>query len=233
MNAMVRQPRAPEPLAGLDDPAVSGTLARLHRRAGGDGVVFLSAAPAFLGALAAGKPPFPAVAPKLKNAFIPVSPDQGRLLYLLARAAKARLIVEFGASFGISSIYLAAAARANGGRLITTEMEPTKAAAAERHLEDAGLSGVAQVRWGDARESLAPLEGPIDFLFLDGWKDLYIDILQMLAPRMRPGALVLADNIHTFRKTLKPYVDFMQDRANGFESATLPLDHGLELSVKI
>ena len=231
MNAMTAPP--PIPFAGLEDPAIARTLTRLHRKAGGDGLVFLSAAPAALGAIATGKPMFPAVAPALGRAFIPVSPDQGRLLYLLARAAKARLIVEFGASFGISAIYLAAAARANGGRLVTTELEPKKAEAAERHLAEAGLSDVAQVRLGDARESLAALEGPIDFLFLDGWKDLYLDILKMLAPRMRPGALVLADNIHTFRKTLAPFVAYMQDRANGFESVTLPLDHGLELSVKL
>ncbi len=232
MNAILPCPKVPT-FAGLDDPDVKRTLARLHRKSAGDGLVFLSALPEAAGALMSGKPLLPAVAPKLKDAFIPVSPDQGSLLYLLARAANAKRIVEFGASFGISSIYLAAAAKANGGRLITTEMEPTKAAAAERHLGEAGLASVAQVRWGDARESLAELEGPIDFVFLDGWKDLYVEILQMLAPRMRPGALVLADNIHTFRKTLRPYVALMQDRVNGFESATLALDHGLELSVKL
>lgn len=232
MNAMPF-PNPAAPFAGLDDPNVARTLARLHRKSGGDGLVFLSAAPAALSAVLTGKPVFPAVAPRLKHAFIPVTADQGRLLYLLARTKRAKLIVEFGASFGISSIYLAAAAKANGGRLITTELEPAKAAAAERHLAEAGLSDVAQVRVGDARESLSALEGAIDFLFLDGWKDIYLDMIELLAPRLAPGALVLADNIHTFKKTLAPYVAHMADRANGFESVTLPLDHGLEMSARL
>lgn len=232
MNAMPF-PRPAPAFAGLEDLDVARTLARLHRKADRDGWVFVTALPAALGAMLTGKPLFPAVAPRLKHAFIPVTADQGRLLYLLARAKRAKLIVEFGASFGISSIYLAAAAKANGGRLITTEMEPAKAAAAERHLAEAGLSDVAQVRVGDARESLAALDGPIDFLFLDGWKDIYVEMIDLLAPRLAPGALVLADNIHTFKKTLAPYVAHMGDRANGFETVTLPLDHGLEMSVRL
>lgn len=232
MNALALQ-LPPADFAGLDDPNVARTLARLHRKAEGDRWVFLSAVPAAVGALLRGKPMMAAVKPFLRHAFIPVTPDQGRLLYLLARSKRSRLIVEFGASFGISSIYLAAAAKANGGRFITTEMEPEKAAAAERHLAEAGLGDVAQVRWGDARESLSTLEGPIDMLFLDGWKELYVPIVEMLAARLKPGALVLADNIHTFRKTLAPFVAHMANRANGFESATLPIDHGLEVSVRL
>jgi predicted O-methyltransferase YrrM len=226
-------PRLVPGVGGLDDPDVVRTLKRLHARAAGDGWVFARALPAAIGSAVRGKSLFAAVEPHLRHAFIPVTADQGRLLYLLARARRARLIVEFGASFGISSIYLAAAARANGGRLITTELEPAKASAAERHLADAGLAEVAQVRVGDARESLAALHEPIDFLFLDGWKDLYVDMVRLLAPRLAPGAFVIADNIHTFRKTLAPYVAHMRDPANGFETATLPLDHGLELSVRV
>jgi len=218
-------------LAGLQDADVAATLDKLQRKSGGDALVFLRALPAALGAVVTGKPVFAAVAPLLmKRAFLSVGAKYGRLLYLLARAKRARCIVEYGASYGISSIYLAAAAKANGGRLITTELDTEKAAAAERHLAEAGLSDVAQVRWGDARESLAPLAGPIDMLFLDGWPGATLEIVRMLHPRLASGAIVLADNIAIFPKTLRPFVAWMADPANGFETA--PSRLGLALWVK-
>jgi len=72
----------------------------------------------------------------------------------------------------------------------------------------------------------------VDFVLLDGWKDLYLPVLDLLRPKLRPGAVVFADNIFTFRKALAPYVAFVTDRRNGFESTTLPLGHGLEYSVR-
>jgi predicted O-methyltransferase YrrM len=85
---------------------------------------------------------------------------------------------------------------------------------------------------GDAMKTLADVKQPIDFLLLDGWKDIYLPMIKMLAPKMRAGAVVLADNIFTFKKTLRPYVTHMQDRANGFDTVTLPLGHGMEYSVR-
>ncbi len=219
---------------GLDDPKVAAALKRLHARARRDCWVLLRALPAILFAAATGRGIDEAVKPYLKGAYIPVGPDQGRLLYMTARAIDARLIVEFGTSFAISTIYLGAAARANNGRVIGTEMEPTKAAAARANVESAGLAPFVDIREGDAMKTLAALDGPIDFLLLDGWKDIYLPMIKMLAPRMRPGTVVLADNIFTYRKALRPYVDYMQDRANGFDSVTLPIGfgHGMEYSVR-
>jgi predicted O-methyltransferase YrrM len=218
---------------GLAAPRVRATLDELHRRAKGDVFVFLRAFPAIASAFVRRRPVFDALEPYLKNAFIPVTPDQGRMLYLMARAIGARSIVEFGTSFGISAIYLSAAAKAAGGRFVGTERDPNKLRAAREHLGRAGLAEVAEVRDGDAMETLASSPGSIDFLFLDGWKDVYLPLVQKLAPRIRPGGLVLADNIHTFKKTLAPYVAWMQDRGNGFESSTIALGHGLELSRKL
>jgi predicted O-methyltransferase YrrM len=89
------------------------------------------------------------------------------------------------------------------------------------------------IREGDAMKTLATLAGPVDFLFLDGWKDIYLPMVKMLSPKMRAGAVVLADNIFTFKRTLRPYVAHMQDRANGFESVTLPIGHGMEYSLRL
>jgi len=218
---------------GLDDPRVSATLQRLHARARKDIWIFLRASPAALGAMLTGKSVFKAAEPYLKNAYIPVDPDQGRMLYVTARAIRAKTIVEFGTSFGISTIYLAAAARANNGRVIGTEIESAKVKVACANVADAGLQHFVDIREGDAMKTLAHIDAPIDFLLLDGWKDLYLPMIDMLAPKMSSGAVVLADNIFTFKKTLRPYVRRMQDRNNGFASVTLPLGHGMEYSVKL
>lgn len=219
---------------GLSDPQVAATLQRLHMRARRDRWVLLRALPAVLVAIASGRDTSKAVEPYLKDAYIPVDADQGRLLFATARAIRARLIVEFGTSFAISTIYLGAAARANKGRVIGTEMEPAKVKAARANVAEAGLASVVEIREGDAMQTLASLDGPIDFLLLDGWKDLYLPMLKMLSPKMHPGTVVLADNIFTFKKALRPYVDYMQNRANGFDSVSLPIGagHGMEYSVR-
>jgi predicted O-methyltransferase YrrM len=218
---------------GLDDPKIAATLSVLHRRAKSDVWVFLRAAPSALASVLRGRPAIEGALPYLKDAYIPVDPDQGRLLYVAARAIRAKTIVEFGTSFGISTIYLAAAARANNGRVIGTELEPAKVKIARDNVADAGLAQYVSILEGDAMKTLANVEAPIDFLLLDGWKDIYLPMIEMLAPKMRAGAIVLADNIFTFKKALRPYVRHMQDRANGFDSVTLPLGHGMEYSVRL
>jgi len=153
---------------------------------------------------------------------------------MIARSIGARRIVEFGTSFGISTIYLSAAVRDNGGgTVIGSAMQPSKLARARAHLEEAGLSDVAEVREGDARATLADPGGAVDMVLLDGAKQLYLDVLQMLTPRLHTGSVVLADNILMFRKSLRPYVEHVQDPANGFRSVTLFLGGGTEYSVRM
>jgi predicted O-methyltransferase YrrM len=218
----------------LDDPRVAALLTRLHAEARGDAKHFLRAAPGMALAWARGRPPMEALTPHLKHAFIPVEPAAGRFLYLAARAIGARRVVEFGTSFGISTIYLAAAVRDNGGgAVIGSELEPSKRERARAHLGEAGLAELVDVRLGDARETLARDVGdPVDLLFLDGWKDLYVEILELLTPRLRPGALVLADNVRTFRKTLASFVARVHS-GHGFASTTLPFRSGLEVAVRL
>jgi predicted O-methyltransferase YrrM len=129
-----------------------------------------------------------------RTQYLSIGPRMGRFLYNSTRSIGARNIVEFGTSFGISTLYLAAAAADTGGRVTGSEFHPDKAEKARSNLADAGLSAQAEIRVGDARETLRSIEGAIDLLFLDGAKDLYIEILKMLEDRLRPGALVIADN---------------------------------------
>lgn len=133
---------------------------------------------------------------RVSKIYMAVSPETARLLYMLARGNGARAIVEFGTSFGVSTIHLAAALRDNGGgTLIGTELEPTKAAQARTNLRDAGLAELVDIREGDAMETLArDLPATVDVLLLDGHKPLYLPIFELVAPRLRPGSYIIADN---------------------------------------
>jgi predicted O-methyltransferase YrrM len=216
---------------GLDEPRVKATLDRLYTAAKGDRYVFARALPFVLVARLRGQSLAEAVAPYLDDAYIPISRDAGRFLYLTAHSIGARFAVEFGTSFGISAVFLACAMRELGGRFVGSEMVPAKLAAARRNLEDAGLSAVAEIREGDALETFADLPAPIDLVLLDGWKDLYLPMIRLLTPKLRKGSIVCADNIHTFPKDLAPYVAHVNDPLNGFRSMTLPLGSGLEYSI--
>jgi predicted O-methyltransferase YrrM len=134
---------------------------------------------------------------RLKDQPLPVSRATGALLYMLARSTGALAIVEFGTSFGLSTLHLAAALRDNGtgGRLITCEFEPSKVLRARANLAAAGLDDLVEIREGDALRTLATgLPGAIDLVLLDGAKALYPEVLALLEPSLRPGALVVADN---------------------------------------
>ena len=133
---------------------------------------------------------------RLKDVPLPVSRATGKLLYMLARSFGVRTIVEFGTSFGISTLHLAAALRDNGGgRLITSEFEPSKIARARAHLTEGGLIDLVEIRQGDALHTLrTDLPDTIDLVLLDGAKALYPDILSLLESRLRPGAFIVADN---------------------------------------
>jgi predicted O-methyltransferase YrrM len=133
---------------------------------------------------------------RLKNFPLPVSRETGALLYMLARSSRARTIVEFGTSFGISTLHLAAALRDNGGgHLITSEFEPSKVARARDHLTAGGLIDLVEIREGDALQTLSvDLPETVDLLLLDGAKALYPEILNLAESRLRPGAFIVADN---------------------------------------
>jgi len=156
----------------------------------------------------------------MRHAYMPVSREFGNLLYILTRTARARMIVEFGTSFGISTIFLAAAARDNGaGTVITTEFNFEKAERARRNLAAAGLEKYVEFRVGDARETLTPAPRDIDLIFLDGPKDLYLDVLKILESSLRPQGIVASDN--TDHDDLKPFLDHVRDARSGYTSSAL------------
>lgn len=149
--------------------------------------------------------------------YIPVTPEAGRLLYALVRATRPATVVEFGMSFGISAMHLAAAVRDNGtGRVVTTELNAPKIAAAKTTFTETGLADVITVLEGDALTTLASLEGPVDFVLLDGWKDLYLPVIKLLEPHLSPGVLIVADN--TNAADTQPYLDHVRNPGNRYVS---------------
>ena len=166
--------------------------------------------------------------------YIPVSPEGGRLLYTLIRASRPSTVVEFGTSFGISTIFLAAAVRDNGtGRVVSTELNAAKVARARANLAEAGLADVVTILAGDARETLADLPGPVGFVLLDGWKNLYLPVLRQLEPRLTAGALVVADDTVSMAAEMTDYLAYVRDPAHGYLSVSFPESDGLEITCRI
>ena len=165
----------------------------------------------------------------LKDFPLAVSRKTGALLYMLARSRDARTIVEFGTSFGISTLYLAAALRDNGGGLlITSEFEPSKVARARGNLTAGGLIDLVEIREGDALQTLSvDLPETIDLVLLDGAKALYPEILNLVESRLRPGALIVADNADYS----PDYLARVRSPASGYMST--PFAEDVELSMRI
>jgi len=158
-----------------------------------------------------------------------ITPEVGELLCVLVVGRRPRTIVEFGASHGFSTIHLAAAARDVGAcRVITTEIEPDKVSAAQRNLAEAGLDDLVELRVGDALTTLRDVR-EVDLLFLDGWNNLYEPIVDLLEPRLSPGALVIAD-LSSDDPDQVNYVDRMQAPDSGYVTVEIPLDAGVVVS---
>lgn len=157
--------------------------------------------------------------------------EVGELLHLLTLTRRPRTVIEFGCSLGISTLYLASALRDCGGRLVTTELLPSKAQAARKHLIEAGVDDHVELRVGDALDTLARIDTEVDMVFLDGRNDLYLDVLRLLEPQLASTALVAAD-LNVEDPDLLPYLQYVRDPANGYLSVAVPLDAGVELSVR-
>lgn len=212
----------------LMKPQVDAVLSRLFAQAGRDDEVASSLPPGRALSSDQARTPLER-ADANQDIYMPVSAAGGRLLYALVRACRPETVVEFGTSFGISTIHLAAAVTDNGtGRVLTTELSERKAKAARENLEQAGLAEVVTILAGDALETLAGVPGPVGLVLLDGWKDLYLPLLRLLEPRLAPGALVLADD-NSF-PGVAPYLAYVRDPGSGFVSVDFPVEDGMEIS---
>jgi predicted O-methyltransferase YrrM len=213
----------------LNSPQIIGSLDRLFAEAEASEPSLKAVAQSDSSHLITSKTGYRQFYGLLKDIPLPVSRETGYLLYMLARSTRAQSILEFGTSFGVSTIYLAAALRDNGaGRILTTEFEPSKAARARENLTEAGLIDLVEIREGDALETLAHnLPETFDLVLLDGAKSLYADILHRIEPRLHVGSLVLADDA----RYCAEFVSHMRSDANRYVS--VPLAGDLEMSMRL
>lgn len=159
-----------------------------------------------------------------------VGPQTGQLINILAKSLAAPTILEIGTSYGYSGIWLAEAARATGGRLITLELQDYKAAYARDMAAKAGLADHVDFRVGDAVQLIAELAGPVDFVLLDLWKDLYVPCLEAFYPKLAPGAIIVADNmLRPGGEEVARYGRAVRAKPD-ITSLLLPVGSGIEIS---
>jgi predicted O-methyltransferase YrrM len=219
-------------LSVIRDPQLKSLLDDLHARS--DGQI------TELERFAASQATRPSTEDEIKtfrgDKLVALDRDKAEFCYQLCRATDARRIVEIGTSFGVSTIYLAAAVRDNihasggTGMVIGTEHEPAKASAARVYFERAGLSRYIDLREGDLRQTLSGIEGPVDFMLVDIWIRMARPALELMTPHLRRGAIVTCDNTARYRAEYGDYFAVLE--SNGFRTMTLPFDGGLELSIR-
>ena len=160
---------------------------------------------------------------------------KGEFCYQLCRSLRAARVVEAGTSFGVSTLYLAAAVRDNqveNGVVIGTEFEPKKAEVAWANFKEAGLGEFIELREGDLRQTLQDVGAPVDFMLVDIW-DVALPALELVSPSLRPGAIVVCDNTAEDANEYHDYFECVNDPRNRFRTMTVPFAGGFELTVRV
>jgi predicted O-methyltransferase YrrM len=160
-----------------------------------------------------------------------VPEEDGRLLRLLTETVGAKNVVEIGTSNGYSGIWFSLALRTTGGKLTTFEIDAGRASLARENFKRAGVEQYITLVEGDAHEEITRIEDPIDLLFLDADKEGYLDYLDKLLPRVRPGGLIVAHNMNA-RQAHPPFVKAITTNPN-LETLFVHMDHaGVAISMK-
>ena len=171
----------------------------------------------------------------LSDKLVALDRDKAEFCYQLCCSLRATRVVEAGTSFGVSTLYLAAAVRDNqveNGVVIGTEYEPKKVEIARANFREAGLSELIELREGDLRQTLQDVGGPVDFMLVDIW-EVALPALELVSPHLRPGAMVVTDNTIVDADEYRDYFEFVNDPRNRFRTMTVPFEGGLELTVRI
>jgi predicted O-methyltransferase YrrM len=163
--------------------------------------------------------------------FRALHPASAEFIFLLALATRAQRVVEIGTSAGYSALWLARACAATGGSLVTLERNPVIVDVASDHLKSAGVADLVDIKVGDARETLAALDGPFDLAFVDGAKDEYAAYGELLWPRLAAGASLVADNVLSHADQAAPFLDWLHARADA-ATTVLEIGNGLSWTVK-
>jgi predicted O-methyltransferase YrrM len=148
------------------------------------------------------------------------TPGDAMMLRILVQTAKARRGVEVGTATGYGALHMGVAFERNGGQLITVDIDPKMVQAARDNLKAMGLEKTVTVIEGDALKVLPALEGEFDFVFIDALKEDYLKYFQALAPKLKKGALVVADNVIRSARQMQDFLDAMEKDAN-YEKVTI------------
>lgn len=161
-----------------------------------------------------------------------VSPEVGRFLLTVALAVDARTIVEVGTSAGYSTLWFAAAARRAGGRVITFEVDPAKVELARTTFADAGVEDLVDLRAEDGVVGLMSLNGGADLVFIDAEKEDYLRLLDPAVAALRPGGVLVADNLLSHEADLAPFRDAALDHPS-LTGLVVPIGRGELVAVRV
>ncbi|MBN1329388.1 MAG: O-methyltransferase [Candidatus Heimdallarchaeota archaeon] len=161
-----------------------------------------------------------------------ITPDVGLFLNMMVKTSKSKTILEIGTSNAYSTIWLGLAAKDNNGKIITLELDPRKISLARENLTKAGLIDIVQIIEGDAKESIKSLNIEFDFVFLDAEKEDYIDYFNLVFPKIKPGGIIIADNVVSHSEELKDYLEHVRSNPNT-QSILIPVGRGEELTIKL
>ena len=172
----------------------------------------------------------PAAFTRRDEMLLPVGPETGQLIHILATSFKAPNILEIGTSYGYSGIWLGDAARKSGGQVTTLELHEYKSAYARDMATKAGVADYIDFRIGDAVALIRELPLRFDFILLDLWKDMYVPCLEAFYPKLNPGAIIVADNmIFPGGDDVARYGRAVRAKP-GMASVLLPVGAGIEVS---
>lgn len=162
-----------------------------------------------------------------------VSADTGQFLRNMVLSHRPARILELGSSYGVSTLYFAEALRTLGrGTVVATELDAVKCSRLRSNVGAAGLGDYVDLREGDVFETIAALEGSFDMVFIDVWADTYLDVFRRIERVLRPGTVVLADNMYTAEDAVRPYKCYLDDNPR-FSTTTLDFESGIEFTVVV
>jgi predicted O-methyltransferase YrrM len=158
------------------------------------------------------------------------------MLRILVESARCKRGVEIGSATGFGAVNMGIAFERTGGHLYTLEIDPTMVKTCRENLEKAGLEKTVTCIEGDALKTLSELEGRFDFIFIDALKQDYLKYLKLIEPKLKPGAVVVADNVIRSERAMKDFLDYIQtspDYDTVIIRASMEKNDGMSVSYKI
>jgi len=214
-------------------------MKRTHLTAVALGLVVLTGAGLFVYAGESNK-----MSPEFRKQFIDnfqrtslnTTPGDAMMLRILVEASGAKRGVEVGTASGFGAINMGIAFERTAGHLWTFDIDPKAVQETQENLRKVGLEKVVTCVEGDALKTLQDVQGPIDFVFIDAVKRDYLKYLKILEPKLKVGAVVVADNVIKSARAMKDYLDYVQtspDYDTVLIRASMEKDDGMTISYKI